>query len=85
MTSSNIVTVRMNQDELTKLDELAKFQNRSRSQLVQEAIRDLIESSDELRQQDFLRLKARLAPKTLRESSLYHSYRHQHLPTPMQP
>ena len=62
MASSNILTVRMNQDELIKLDELAKLQNRSRSQLVQDAVRDLIHSSDELKQQEFRRLKARLAP-----------------------
>ena len=62
MASSNILTIRMNQNELIKLDELAKLLNRSRSQLVQDAVRDLIHSNDELNQQEFHRLKARLAP-----------------------
>ena len=62
MATSNILTVRMREDELLKLDELAKLQNRPRSQLVQDAIRELLHASDELKQQEFHRLKARLAP-----------------------
>ena len=62
MATSNILTVRMQDDELIKLDELAKLQNRSRSQLVQDALRELIHSCDQFRLQDFRRLKACLAP-----------------------
>ncbi|MFK7861576.1 MAG: ribbon-helix-helix protein, CopG family [Granulosicoccus sp.] len=62
MATSNILTVRMQEDELLKLDELAKLQNRPRSQLVQDAIRELLHASEELKQQEFHRLKARLAP-----------------------
>lgn len=60
MAASNILTVRMSEDELNKLDELAKLQNRPRSQLVQDAVRELIRSNDELTRQEFLRIKARL-------------------------
>ena len=70
MASSNILTVRIHQDELIKLDELAKLQNRSRSQLLQDAVRDLIHSSDELNQQEFRRLKARLAPAVKAQCAL---------------
>lgn len=62
MAVSNILTVRMNEADLSKLDELAKLQNRPRSQLVQDAVRELIRASDELAKQEFLRIKARLAP-----------------------
>lgn len=62
MAASNILTVRMNEDELDKLDELAKLQNRPRSQIVQDAVKELIRSNDELTRQEFLRIKARLAP-----------------------
>lgn len=62
MPASNILTVRMREDDLIKLDELAKLQNRPRSQLVQDAVRELLHSNDQLKQQEFDRLKARLAP-----------------------
>jgi len=48
--ASNILTVRMSEDELIKLDELAKIQNRPRSHLVQDVLKELIRSSDELKQ-----------------------------------
>ena len=70
MAGSNILTVRMQEDELIKLDELAKLQNRPRSQLVQDAVRELIHSSDELRQQEFHRIKARLAPAVKEQCAL---------------
>jgi len=69
-TSNNILTVRMQEDELKKLDELAKLQNRPRSQLVQEAVRELIRSSEELKQQEFHQLKARLAPAVKEQCEL---------------
>ena len=62
MAASSILTVRLQEDELFKLDELAKLQNRQRAQLAQDAERGLIRASDELKQQEFHRLKARLAP-----------------------
>jgi len=62
MAASNILTVRMSENELNKLDQLAKLQNRSRSQLVQDAVKELIRSNDELTRQEFLRIKVRLAP-----------------------
>jgi predicted transcriptional regulator len=70
MAASNILTVRMNEDELIKLDELAKLQNRPRSQLVQDAVKELIRSSDELKQREFLRIKARLAPAVKAQCAL---------------
>ena len=45
MAASNLLTVRMSEDELKKLDELEKLQNRPRSQLVQDALKELIRSS----------------------------------------
>ncbi len=47
---------------MNKLDELAKLQNRPRSQLVQDAVKDLIRSNEEFDRREFLRIKARLAP-----------------------
>jgi len=44
--ASNTLTVRMSEDELIKLDELAKTQNRPRSQLVKDVLKELIRSSD---------------------------------------
>ena len=70
MAASNILTVRMQEDELIKLDELAKMKNRPRSQLVQEAVRELLHASDELKQQEFDRLKARLAPAVEEQCAL---------------
>ena len=70
MATSNILTVRMNEDELNKLDQLAKLQNRPRSQLVQDAVKELIRSNDELTRQEFLRIKARLAPAVKAQSEL---------------
>lgn len=70
MAASNILTVRMREDELSKLDELAKLQNRPRSQLVQDALRELLRSSDQLKQQEFDRLKERLAPAVEEQCAL---------------
>ena len=69
MAASSILTVRMQEDELIKLDALAKLQNRPRAQLVQDADRELIHASDELKQQEFHRLKARLAPVVEEQSA----------------
>ena len=62
MAASNILTVRISDDELNKLDELAKLQDRPRSQIVQDAVKELIRANDDLTRQEFLRVKVRLAP-----------------------
>ena len=70
MAASSILTVRISEDELIKLDELAKLQNKPRSQLVQDALKELIRSSEELKQQEFLHIKARLAPAVRAQCAL---------------
>lgn len=52
----------MSEDEFIKFDELAKLQYRPRSVVVKDALNELIRSRDELKQQEFLCIKARLAP-----------------------
>jgi len=70
MASCNILTVRMSEDELIKLDQLAKLQDRPRSQYVQDALKELIRSTDGVRQRQFLRAKAQLAPAVKEQCAL---------------
>ena len=62
MASSQILTVRIPVEDLAKLDELAALQGRPRSQLIQEALAELIRSNEELRHQELERLRKRLRP-----------------------
>lgn len=62
MGSSQILTVRVSDEDLEKLDQLAKLQGRPRSQLVQQALSDLIHQSEDIRIREIRRLKKRLQP-----------------------
>lgn len=57
-----MLTVRIPEEDLEKLDQLAAIQGRPRSQLVQEALSELISKSENLRDLEFARLKNRLKP-----------------------
>ena len=60
MAANQMLTVRIPEEDLEKLDQLAAIQGRPRSQLVQEALSELISKSENLRDLEFARLKKRL-------------------------
>lgn len=62
MPNSQMLTVRVANEDLEKLDQLAALQGRARSQLVQEALADLIKRNDDIRNLEIERLKKRLRP-----------------------
>lgn len=62
MRSSQMLTVRITSEDLEKLDELAALQGRPRSQLVQEALAELIKNNENLRSIECARLKKQLRP-----------------------
>ena len=62
MAANQMLTVRIPEEDLEKLDQLAAIQGRPRSQLVQEALTELISKSENLRDLEFARLKKRLKP-----------------------
>ena len=62
MASNQMLTVRIPEADLKKLDQLAAVQGRPRSQLVQEALAELIRKSESLRDLEFARLRKRLKP-----------------------
>ena len=65
-----MLTVRIPQEDLEKLDQLAAVQGRPRSQLVQEALAELISKSENLRDPEFARLKKRLKPAIIEQCQL---------------
>ncbi len=70
MASSQMLTVRVADEDLEKLDQLAALQGRARSQLVQEALADLIRRSDEIRNLEIKRLRKRLRPAISEQCSI---------------
>lgn len=62
MAVNQMLTVRIPEEDLEKLDQLAAAQGRPRSQLVQEALAELINKSENLRYVELARLKKRLKP-----------------------
>ncbi|MFK7861049.1 MAG: ribbon-helix-helix domain-containing protein [Granulosicoccus sp.] len=60
MTANQMLTVRIPEEDLEKLDQLAAIQGRPRSQLVQEALAELISKNENLRDLEVARLKKRL-------------------------
>ena len=62
MAASQMLTVRIPQEDLEKLAQLAAVQGRPRSQLVQKALAELIAKSENLADLEFARLKKRLKP-----------------------
>ena len=62
MAANQMLTVRIPEEDLEKLDQLAALQGRPRSQLVQEALAELISKSEYLCDLEFARLKKRLKP-----------------------
>lgn len=65
-----MLTVRIPEEDLEKLDQLAAIQGRTRSQLVQEALSELISKSENLRDLEFARLKKRLKPAIVEQCKL---------------
>jgi len=70
MAASQMLTVRIREEDLEKLDQLAAVQGRPRSQLVQEALAELISKSENLRDLEFARLKKRLKPAIVEQCKL---------------
>ena len=62
MPQSSILTVRLPDDDLKRLDTLAKKRRQTRSQLVQETLQTLIDSDEELRKRELEALRERLRP-----------------------
>ena len=70
MAANQMLTVRIPEEDLEKLDQLAAIQGRPRSQLVQEALTELISKSENLRDLEFARLKKRLKPAIAEQCKL---------------
>lgn len=70
MAANQMLTVRIPEEDLKKLDQLAAVQGRPRSQLVQEALAELISKSENLRDLEFARLKKRLKPAIVEQCKL---------------
>ena len=70
MAANQMLTVRIPEEGLEKLDQLAAVQGQSRSQLVQEALAELIIKSENLRDLEFARLKKRLKPAIVEQCKL---------------
>jgi predicted DNA-binding protein len=70
MAANQMLTVRIPEEDLEKLDRLAALQGRPRSQLVQEALAELISKSENLRDLEFARLKKRLKPAIAEQCKL---------------
>jgi len=70
MAANQMLTVRIPEEDLEKLDQLAAAQGRPRSQLVQEALAELISKSENLRDLEFARLKKRLKPAIVEQCKL---------------
>ena len=70
MAANQMLTVRIPEEDLEKLDQLVAVQGRPRSQLVQEALAELISKSENLRDLEFARLKKRLKPVIVEQCKL---------------
>jgi len=70
MAANQMLTVRIPEEDLEKLNQLAALQGRPRSQLVQEALSELISKSENLRDLEFARLKRRLKPAIVEQCKL---------------
>ena len=68
--SNQMLTVRIPEADLKKLDQLAAVQGRPRSQLVQEALAELIRKGESLRNLEFARLRKRLKPAIAEQCQL---------------
>ena len=62
MPDTSILTVRLPDDEMKRLDALAAQRHQTRSQLVQQTLRTLLASDDEQRQRQLEALRERLRP-----------------------
>ena len=70
MVSNQMLTVRIPEEDLEKLDQLAAVRGRSRSQLVQEALAELISKNQNSRDLEFVRLRKRLIPAIVEQCKL---------------
>lgn len=70
MVSNQMLTVRIPEGDLEKLDQLAAVRGRSRSQLVQEALAELISKNQNPRDLEFVRLRKRLIPAIVEQCKL---------------
>ena len=73
MPKNQMLTVRIPVKDLERLDELALIQGRPRSQIIQEALVQLINKSDELRSAESARIRKRLRPAIKEQCELLES------------
>lgn len=62
MPESSVLTVRLPDGDIRRLDRLASQRHQTRSQLVQQTLRALLENDEEQRQLQIERLRERLRP-----------------------
>ena len=73
MSNSQMLSVRISEEDLRRLDELAAIQGRPRSQLIQETISDLVNKNERLRNIELMRLQKRLKPAIKEQCELMDS------------
>ncbi len=62
MPESSVLTVRLPDDDIRRLDRLAAKRRQTRSQLVQQTLRTLLQTDEEQRQRQLEGLRERLRP-----------------------
>lgn len=62
MPANSILTVRLPDNDLKRLDALAKQRRQTRSQLVQETLQTLLDGDEALRRREFEALREKLRP-----------------------
>ena len=62
MPQSSVLTVRLPDDDLKRLDALAKKRRQTRSQLVQETLQALLDNDEEQKQRELKAMQERLRP-----------------------
>ena len=70
MPQSSILTVRLPDNDLKRLDALAKKRQQTRSQLVQETLQDLLDSDEEQKKRELKAMQERLRPAVRAQEEL---------------
>ena len=62
MPQSSVLTVRLRDDDLKRLDALAKERRQTRSQLVQETLQALLDNDEDRKKRELKAMRERLRP-----------------------
>lgn len=62
MPSNQMLTVRIPAEDLDKLDKIAELEGRPRSQIIQDAVSELIAKNHKLRSLELARMQKKLTP-----------------------